>query len=91
MTKSSSTLRKKIKKMKRKSLVALLLSLCACTNIKYKGELKGNDRGAINEVTIASDLTETIKLKSKVRTPHSYDWTVKGMPDYAETGIEISF
>jgi hypothetical protein len=77
--------------MKRKSLVVLLLSLCACTNIKYKGELKGNDRGAINEVTIVSDLTETIKLKSKVRSPHSYDWAVKGMPDYAETGIEISF
>jgi hypothetical protein len=77
--------------MKRKSLTILLLSLCSCSNIQYKGELKGNDRGAVNEIVIASDLTETIKLKSKVRTPHSYDWAVKGMPDYAETGLEISF
>lgn len=76
--------------MKRKSLI-LLLSLCGCSNIQYKGELKGNDRGAINEVEIASDLTDTIKLKSKVRTPYSYSWTGKGIPDYAETGLEISF
>jgi hypothetical protein len=76
--------------MKIKSLV-LLLSLCGCSNIQYKGELKGNDRGAINEVVIASDLTDTIKLKSKVRTPHSYNWAVKTFPDYAETGIEINF
>lgn len=76
--------------MKIKNLI-LLLSICGCSNIQYKGELKGGDRGAINEVEIVSDLTETVKLKSKVRTPHHYNWAVKSFPDYAETGLEISF
>jgi hypothetical protein len=54
--------------------------------------LKGNDRGAMNEFEIASDITDTIKLKSKVKTPHSYSWTGEGgIPDYAETGLEIIF
>lgn len=83
--------KRKLKSMKRKSLI-LLLSLCGCSNIQYKGELKGHDRGAINEFEIASDITDTIKLKSKVKTPHSYSWAGRGgIPDYAETGLEISF
>lgn len=78
--------------MKIKSLVPiLLLSLCGCVNIEYKGNIKSDERGAINEVEIVSDLTETFKLKSKVRTPHSYSWTGTGIPDYAETGLEMSF
>jgi hypothetical protein len=76
--------------MKRKSLI-LLLSLCSCTNLQYKGEVKGNERGAVNEIEIASDLSETFKLKSKVKKPHSYDWAISTLPDYVETGIEISF
>lgn len=77
--------------MIRKSLIILLVSLSSCSNIEYKGKLKGDERGAINEIEIVSDLTETIKLKSKIKTPYSYSWTSEGIPDYAETGIEINF
>lgn len=90
LIKSNSAIKRRKQKMKIKSLV-LLLSFCACTNIEYKGKIVGNERGAINEVEIASDLTETIKLKSKVKTPYSYSWTGRGIPDYAETGLEINF
>jgi hypothetical protein len=77
--------------MKIKNLVLLSFILCGCNSIKYKGEVKGNERGAVNEIEIASHINDRIKLKSKVRTPYAYSWTGKGIPDYAETGLEINF
>ena len=54
--------------------------------------MKGNNRGAVNEIIIFADLSETVRMKSKISKPYSLEHKIDiGLPEYAETGLEIQF
>ena len=87
-----SNLKRNKKKFLTKSLSLLSVFLVACSNVKYKGEMKGNNRGAVNEIIIFADLSETVRMKSKISKPYSLEHKIDiGLPEYAETGLEIQF
>lgn len=84
-----------VKRKKRKHLLKNL-SLCSiflisCSNIHYKGELKVNNRGAINEMVIFANLTDNVIIKSKISQPYTIQKMYLDLPEYTETSLEIKF
>ena len=70
-------------------LYALSVLLPACQNVEFKGAASGNERGLNNDFIISTNLSETVRFKTKVSQPYNYD-NIK-IPVYSEDSIEILF
>lgn len=88
---------KLIGNLKRKVLFLLLISLTSslltsCSNLKFEGNVSGDDSSARNDIGFVYHINDRVKVKNKISQPYSYEHNIdKIFPDYGETSLSFEF
>ena len=74
------------------SLSSVLL-LNSCENLRTSGNFSGDENKASNDIHFEYQLSENVKIKSKISQPYDYENNSidKFFPEYGETSLSIEF